>query len=173
MQEVPVNDIVSVVIVEDEAVNLLFLQKVLQQYHYCIKASFSGSDEVIQFLEHDSADIVLMDIMISGKMDGIETAELIKTRFDIPVIFITAHTDELRSKGTYGSPFATSSNRFQSLKCILLSGCCLAKTSWRLLKDGSAKLRNFIFILTHEFRHYCCRRRGAIMFGSCCGKKCT
>ena len=43
---------------------------------------------------HMQPDIVLMDITLKGAMDGIETAAQIKKNFNIPVIFVSSHTDE-------------------------------------------------------------------------------
>lgn len=49
--------------------------------------------EAIREAELTNADLVLMDIMLKGDMDGIEAAQIIKSRFGIPVIYLTACTD--------------------------------------------------------------------------------
>ena len=53
-------------------------------------------EEAIEKAEEDKPDLILMDIRIKGEMDGIDTAEVIRNKFEIPVIFSTAYLDEER-----------------------------------------------------------------------------
>jgi len=54
----------------------------------------ASGEEAIDLAEKSNPDLVLMDIGLDGRMDGIETANLIRRRFAIPVIYLTTNTDE-------------------------------------------------------------------------------
>ncbi len=51
-------------------------------------------EEAINKVEENNPDLVLMDIVLQGEMDGIETAEQIRTRFSTPVVYLTAYSDD-------------------------------------------------------------------------------
>jgi PAS domain S-box-containing protein len=53
----------------------------------------SSGEEAIREAERNEPDLVLMDIRIQGEMDGTETARLLRERFDVPVVYLTAHAD--------------------------------------------------------------------------------
>ncbi len=83
-----------IMIVEDEAILLALTRTHLQNLQYEIAAEASNGEEAIQFLESTKPDIILMDISMPGEFDGIRTAqEILKTQ-NIPIIFLTSHTDE-------------------------------------------------------------------------------
>src|SRR5664280_3354407 len=54
----------------------------------------STGDEAIRNVGEDRPDLILMDIVLKSKMDGIEAAERITSQFDIPVIYLTAYTNQ-------------------------------------------------------------------------------
>lgn len=60
-------------------------------YHVCGRA-ISGA-EAMELVIKSKPDLVLMDINLKGEIDGIETAKMIKKGFNIPVIFVTSHSD--------------------------------------------------------------------------------
>jgi diguanylate cyclase (GGDEF)-like protein/PAS domain S-box-containing protein len=84
----------NILIVEDEKIIALDLQRRLERFGYSVVGMASDGPEAIALARDRSPDIILMDIMLSGGMDGIEAAKLIRARFGIPVIFLTAYTDE-------------------------------------------------------------------------------
>jgi PAS domain S-box-containing protein len=63
---------------------------------YEIPSVVDTCEDAIKKAEEDKPDLILMDIRIEGKIDGIETAEIIRNKFGIPVIFSTAYLDEER-----------------------------------------------------------------------------
>ncbi len=84
----------KILIVEDEGVEALDMRYRLKSMGYDpIDTVFTGDDAVGK-AEELSPDLVLMDIMLQGSMDGVTAAEQIRTRFDIPVIYVTAYADE-------------------------------------------------------------------------------
>ena len=85
---------IKILIVEDEAIEALDLQQRLTSLGYpAPEIAFSG-EEAVQKAEEIRPDLVLMDIMLPGEIDGVMTAERIKARFNIPIIFLTAYADE-------------------------------------------------------------------------------
>jgi len=83
-----------VLIVEDSFIVAYHLQTTLESEGYMVLGKHDSGEEAIQSVKNNRPDLVLMDIMLSGKMDGIETASILKSKFNIPVIYITALTDK-------------------------------------------------------------------------------
>lgn len=80
-------------IVEDEGVVALDIQHHLTKLGYEVAAVVSSGAEAVSLACETDLDLILMDIRLRGEMDGIEAAEQIKARCDIPVIYLTAHAD--------------------------------------------------------------------------------
>lgn len=87
-------DKVNILIVEDERITATHTKKILEKFGYQVKELVDSGEEAINKVEELDVDLVLMDINLKGKMDGIEAAEIIRNRFGIPVIFISAYSDE-------------------------------------------------------------------------------
>jgi two-component system, LytTR family, response regulator LytT len=85
---------VKVLIVEDESIVAKDIQNSLKKIGYQVTAAVSNGEKALEEIEENRPDIILMDIMLKGKMTGIEAAKIIKKRFDIPVIFLTAYADD-------------------------------------------------------------------------------
>jgi len=85
-----------ILIVEDEAIIAMEVESQLQSLGYDVTSIVDTGVKAIKKAEEDKPDIILMDIRIKGKMDGIGAAEAIRSQFGIPVIFSTAYLDEER-----------------------------------------------------------------------------
>ncbi len=86
----------KILIVEDEAIIAMEIENQLQSLGYEETSIVDTSEKAIEKAEEDKPDLILMDIRIKGEMDGIDTAEEIRNKFGIPVIFSTAYLDEER-----------------------------------------------------------------------------
>ena len=84
----------NILIVEDENIVAKDIETRLKKFGYQVFGLVSTGEEAIKKVTEKAPDLVLMDIRLKGKMDGVETAQLIHQTFDIPVIFITANADE-------------------------------------------------------------------------------
>jgi signal transduction histidine kinase len=84
----------SILIVEDEPIVARDLQLILRDLGYDAFAIAKSADEALKRAAERCPDLVLMDIRIKGKLDGIETAEILRTRFGVSVVYLTAHADE-------------------------------------------------------------------------------
>jgi len=83
-----------ILIVEDEGIVALDIQQMLKGLGFAAIDSASTGEEAIEKAYDINPDLVLMDIMLGGEIDGITAAERIKECFDIPIIYITAYADE-------------------------------------------------------------------------------
>ena len=84
----------KILVVEDEIIIAEGLQKKLRTMGYDIIGTVSSGEEAIKKVKENNPDLILMDIVIHGEIDGIETAAQIHSLFDIPVVYLTAYADE-------------------------------------------------------------------------------
>ncbi len=84
----------KIMIVEDEAVTGKAIQISLEAMGYAVTSLVKTGKQAIKDAEQYRPDIILMDIYLQGPMDGIETAGIILSRFDIHSIFLTAYSDD-------------------------------------------------------------------------------
>lgn len=85
---------VKILVVEDESLVSRDIQSSIKKLGYVVTSGVNSGEKAIASIEEERPDIVLMDIMLKGKMNGIEAANIIKERFDIPVVFLTAYADD-------------------------------------------------------------------------------
>jgi len=83
-----------ILIVEDERVVAKELQRSLASLGFSVPETTASADDAIRLASLTHPDLVLMDIQIKGDKDGIQAAEILRARFDVPVIFLTAYADE-------------------------------------------------------------------------------
>jgi CheY-like chemotaxis protein len=83
-----------ILVVEDELIIANNIQRALDSLGYRVCAHAETGEEALQKAKQEKPDLALMDIKIKGDMDGIETAEQIRTRLDIPVVYLTGLADE-------------------------------------------------------------------------------
>jgi len=89
----------KVLIVEDEVFTALALRKEFEDFGYDVCELVYYGEHAIEHAEQNKSDVVLMDIKIMGKMNGIEAAQQIHSRFGIPIAFISGYVDsETREK---------------------------------------------------------------------------
>src|SRR6056297_2834084 len=84
----------KVQIVEDEGVVALDIRRHLESFGYKVVGSHASGEEAISQFKTEAPNLVLMDIRLQGKMDGIEAARIIREQFRVPVIILTAYADE-------------------------------------------------------------------------------
>ncbi|HTW65136.1 MAG TPA: sigma 54-interacting transcriptional regulator [Bryobacteraceae bacterium] len=82
-----------ILIVEDERITAEDLQETLSDLGYVVTASVATGADAIAQAEENPPDLALMDVRIQGDMDGTETARVLRERFNVPVVYLTAHAD--------------------------------------------------------------------------------
>lgn len=83
-----------ILIVEDEAIVASVLQDSLIRLGYDVPETVPSGEEALARLPELKPDLVLLDIMLQGPMDGIETAAIVRKDHDLPVVFLTSHADQ-------------------------------------------------------------------------------
>lgn len=84
---------VTVLIVEDESIVAKDIQRRLETLGYTVSAIVASGENAVE-KARDNPDVVLMDIVLKGDMDGIKAAEIIRSQFSIPVIYMTSYADD-------------------------------------------------------------------------------
>ena len=84
---------IKIGIVEDEGITSEVIKLSLQKLKYNIATPAFTFDQALQMFENENPDLVLIDIKLGEKEDGIELAEILKEKYDTPFIFITANSD--------------------------------------------------------------------------------
>ncbi len=83
-----------VLLVDDEAIVAKDLEFSLRRFGYTVSGTASTGAEAISQTESQRPDVVLMDIRLKGDMDGVDAARQIRTRHDVPIIYLTAYADD-------------------------------------------------------------------------------
>ena len=84
----------KVMIVDDDFIIATQLEEHLQEMGYEIAGVLSSGEEAIEKVKDLSPDLVLMDIVLPGGMDGIAAAEKIKAKINVPIVFMTGHAEK-------------------------------------------------------------------------------
>ncbi len=84
----------QVLVVEDESLVAADIQGHLETLGYDVPKVTSSGEEAVRRATENRPDLVLMDIQLKGRMDGIEAARILQFRFNIPVVYVTAFADD-------------------------------------------------------------------------------
>lgn len=109
-------DVKRILVVEDESIVSKDIQISLKRLGYEICGSASTGEEAVEIVQEEQPDLILMDIMLKGKLNGIETAHLIRESIDVPIIYLTAYADESTlSKAKITEPYGYIIKPFQEI----------------------------------------------------------
>ncbi|OHD56036.1 MAG: hypothetical protein A2Y33_11325 [Spirochaetes bacterium GWF1_51_8] len=97
----------KILLVEDEIIIASSIQQWLEELNYSVSGIAPSAEKAMILIEQQIPDLILMDIMIQGEMDGIELADRIHEKYSIPIVFLTAYSDDItleraRISGPYG-----------------------------------------------------------------------
>lgn len=97
---------INVLVVEDESIVSKDIQHSLKKLGYNVVGAAATGEKALELAREEQPDIVLMDIMLKGDMNGVEVAEIVRRELNIPVIFLTAYADEATlSKAKITEPY--------------------------------------------------------------------
>ncbi|MEL7669384.1 response regulator [Methanobacterium sp.] len=85
--------VIKIMIVEDESIVALDLEQRLNSLGYEVICKATSGEDALKLVKTNKIDLILMDIILKGKLNGIETAILIKKEFNIPIIYNSANPD--------------------------------------------------------------------------------
>ena len=109
----------KILIVEDDVIISKQLSNYLQKRHYQITGQVTNGEDALELIKEDSPDIILMDIELDGKLDGVETAAIIQETLIIPIIYLTNYNDSRtfnRAKGTLPATYLTKPYKNHDVK---------------------------------------------------------
>ena len=95
-----------ILVVEDQRLIAADIENTLKKLGYVVVGNVASGEDAISKSDQLRPELVLMDVRLRGEMDGIQAAEIIRDRFNVPVVYLTAYADEetiLRAKKT--TPF--------------------------------------------------------------------
>jgi PAS domain S-box-containing protein len=94
---------IKILVVEDESLIGYDIQNMLKNQGYSVLEVVTTGKEALQKVSELAPDLVLMDIVLKGEIDGITAACKIRDSYNIPVVYLTAYTDDItlqRAKST-------------------------------------------------------------------------
>jgi signal transduction histidine kinase len=151
----------TILIVEDESIIARGIADRLEQMGHVISAIVGSGEEAIAQAAFVQPDLVLMDIILQGDIDGIEAAERIQTDFHVPVVYLTAYADrDTLRRARFTEPFGYILKPFRDLEFDATIEMALSRfqAESRMLKEIEA-LEELIHIrsrytalVAHEFR---------------------
>jgi two-component system, response regulator PdtaR len=102
-----VNSPSRILVIEDEAIVAADIQDRLETLGYEVAGWGTTGAEAIELARTSQPDLILMDIMLKGPMNGIQAAHTVRTELSLPVIFLTANSDEaVLEQAKISEPFA-------------------------------------------------------------------
>ncbi len=88
----------NILIIEDEYIIALNVKKILERDNYHVIDIVNNKQDAIKYVNEAHVDLIMLDIMLDGSQDGIDIAHTIKQTNEIPIIYLTAHSDEATLK---------------------------------------------------------------------------
>lgn len=83
----------DILVVEDKTITAMEIKQTLEKHDYDVLGTVNNGSEAVKRALEDEPDLILMDIRLNGEMDGIEAAERIQEERDVPIVYMTAHSD--------------------------------------------------------------------------------
>ncbi|MBW2630494.1 MAG: PAS domain S-box protein [Deltaproteobacteria bacterium] len=107
----------KILIVDDERIIAREMQYKLESMGYDVPAIVSSGEEAIKKVQELQPDLVLMDIILQGEIDGVEAADQIRIRFGTPVVYVTANVSNARLEDiTRSEPFGCLFKPFEDME---------------------------------------------------------
>jgi AmiR/NasT family two-component response regulator len=131
----------NILIAENEGIIAKDIERILIKFGYAVSAIVFNVEEAIQKAEENKPDLVLIEISIGGETDGIEAARSIYTKFNIPVVFITAVSDgDTIERAKIAEPYGFIVKPFEDE--LLYATIEMALYRYRMNKNRIADVKN-------------------------------
>ena len=88
----------KILVIEDESIIAEDISLALKKIGCRVIGTFASAEKALSRLKKDTPDLVLADIVLNGTLNGIEAAEIIMCRYEIPVLFLTSYSDDITIK---------------------------------------------------------------------------
>ena len=83
-----------VLILEDNLINAMTLEAIFSGHGYSVISKLVSAEDILAKIDELTPDLIIMDIMLEGTVNGLEAAEMIRWRHSTPIIFISALSDQ-------------------------------------------------------------------------------
>ncbi|MBE9183525.1 response regulator [Microcoleus sp. LEGE 07076] len=160
---------IKILVVEDEVIVAEDIAGRLKKLGYAVIATVVSGEEAIEKVAEERPDLVLMDIVLKGEMDGVTAAEKIRSKVDVPTIFLTAYADDKtlqRAKITdpFGyiiKPFKQNDLRVaieialhrHSIEAKMRESLKVSEATTESLEEKSHRQNQYISMAAHELRN--------------------
>lgn len=149
-----------ILIVEDEALAALDMQYLLMDNGYEVIDPVDCGEQAIHMAQEKRPDLILMDIMLSGQMTGIQAADIIREQFNIPIVFLTGQSDNRTiDQALTAEPFGYILKPYKDQEILTTIRMALYKAGMeRKLRQSEhryrtiAELADPIFVITEEMK---------------------
>lgn len=140
----------SILVVEDEIIVAENIRSKLERLGYVVPEIVSSGEQAIQKAIKHQVNLVLMDIELEGKIDGIEAARHLRLLYDVPIIYLTAYADEKTlQRAKLAEPFGYLIKPFQTRELHSSIEMAIYRHQLeRLLKDSEERYRRLIAAVT-------------------------
>lgn len=149
----------SILVVENDLTTQVLLRGILKKHGYTVCGILSRGDQIEDFLKDHVPDLVIMDIMLDGDIDGIEAASIMQSTHDIPVIFLTSHGSvDLIERAIRLSTYGFLSKPFKDIDLLTVIRLAIGRHAAEILRwENKERYRQLfqsssdpIFILNAE-----------------------
>ena len=160
---------IKILVVEDEQLVADDLRETLEYLGYVVPALVATGEDAIVMVEALQPDLVLMDIRLGGEMDGVEASFKIQSRFNIPVVYLTANADRAtleRVKATqpFGYILKPFDEKILSTTIEIALGryqahfevqkaLSIAQADKQIAQSQSQMKSQYLYMAAHEFRN--------------------
>lgn len=146
----------KILIVEDEMIIAANISLQLTELGYIVTGIVPRGEDALKHIDDNKPDILLLDINLKGQLDGIQTAEAMQKKYDIPIIYLTANSDDAnfnRAKHTH--PFAFISKPFKKLDLqraieLTVSQTKTIKTADSITENGASLIQDDCIFVRHN-----------------------
>lgn len=152
----------KILVFEDERIIAYDIKKCLEKSGYIVPGIIAYGEQAIQKVAEFNPDLVLMDVMLKGEINGIEAAEEIINSFQIPVVYLTGLSDNnTLLKAKYTQPFGYVLKPFDTNQLITTIEIALNKFKTEVFmrselekqKEINSLKTRFVSMVSHEFRN--------------------
>ena len=133
-----------ILVVEDDSIEAMDIKKTLESAGYNVSEIVATGEDAIRNISDSKPDLILMDIVLKGNKNGIDTAEIIKKKYNIPIIYLTAHYDDINFEKTkITDPYAYLTKPFDSKDLIRTINIALNKNETeKKLENSREQFKN-------------------------------